>query len=278
MNEATTGTTGGTPAPSSTPASAPASAPASTPASVPASSPAWYAGFSDPSLTASVKKFNNPESLAKSYTELEKSAVFLPKDNSREGWEKVWNRLGRPETPEGYKLAAPKMPEGMTFDSAPFNGFSQFAHSIGLSQWQAQQLVNFAGQQQAKNPAPNAAATTAKGEKALRAEWGATYDHNVTLAQRAVAHLGGEPLVKALRETGAGANPVVMKFLAAVGSFLGEENVIPASTPSQLSAKAEYDALFNDPKSAYWDRNHPNHKQAAKRMLELIPLAGNAQR
>lgn len=268
--DATTGNAGGAPAGA---APAPSVPDSGQPAG--GSAPAWHAGFADKGLAthASVQKFKDPESLAKSYVELEKSAVFLPKDNTRESWEKVWNRLGRPETPEGYNLKAPVLPEGAEFDRKPFEGFSSFAHSIGLSQWQAQELVNWAGQKQAIGGSGSKLLSPAKMEKVLRQKWGdAVYDHNIALTQRAVAHIGGDALAKALKETGAAYHPDVVAALATVGGFLAEENVIPASTPAQVSGRAEYDALFNNKDSAYWDRKHPDHKKAVERVTELAQL------
>ena len=66
-------------------------------------------------------------------------AIYLPGEKaSDKGRAKFWNRIGRSETPEGYK--APEL-EGETFEEGPANAFFGKAHELGLTQIQIEALM-----------------------------------------------------------------------------------------------------------------------------------------
>ena len=53
---------------------------------------------------------------------------------------------------------------------------------------------------------------------------------------------------------------------------MGEDQFVNPSGPSYLTPKEidkQIASLTSDPKSAYWDKNHPSHADAVKEVLEL---------
>ena len=107
---------------------------------------AWYDSFSDEGLKGFVqtKGWDAPEKAIHSYRELEKfigapkdQLLRLPKDDTdTEGWDAVWNRLGRPASAAEYKLP---LPEG---DSGEFAKVaSTWFHEAGIPQKAAERLA-----------------------------------------------------------------------------------------------------------------------------------------
>lgn len=161
---------------------------------------AWYEPFGlQPEDVGYIqnKKWDSPAKLLNSYKELEKfhgvpsdQIVKLPKDLAdTDGWSKVYNRLGRPETVEGYGEF--KMPEDVkaTLDPNRVKWADSVMHKIGLTKTQRDALM----------------AETAKFEQgvfegfhkdtmlkqeaelaSLKQEWGAGYEERAELGRRAV--------------------------------------------------------------------------------------------
>lgn len=110
-------------------------------------------------------------------------------------------------------------------------------------------------------------AKIAEGLDKLRQEWGNGFDRQVSTAKNAVKvldqALGGNRLVKALDETGAGNHPEMIAAFAKIGEMLGERPVIDgvgvntfAITPAEAKERiAEIEA-----NPAYWDASHPESK------------------
>jgi uncharacterized protein YdcH (DUF465 family) len=106
---------------------------------------AWYGNIEDTEIRewAGKKNFPNPQEALKSYRNLEKmmgadknDILRLPKSGSIDELRPIWDRLGRPESPDGYEI--PDSPD----DKIGFSKwFKQEAHDAGLTAAQAKQLV-----------------------------------------------------------------------------------------------------------------------------------------
>ena len=82
------------------------------------------------------------ENLLKSYLELERKlgrSVALPSDDDNEGWSKLYDVVGRPESPEDYAIEAPHP----LLSADP--EVNRALHEAGLSQKQAQIVYDLAG-------------------------------------------------------------------------------------------------------------------------------------
>jgi len=87
---------------------------------------------------------DDPVKLAQFALERDKfagGAVAIPKDDDADAWDKVFSRLGRPESSDKYELAVPAdLPETVPYDEDMAKGFKDQAHELGLTQKQASSL------------------------------------------------------------------------------------------------------------------------------------------
>ncbi|WBG90024.1 hypothetical protein N5580_13105 [Pantoea piersonii] len=165
----------------------------------------------------------------------------LPEEGDAEGWGNVWNRLGRPETAEGYELP---VPEG---DSGEFAGAaSGKMHELGLSKSQAQGIAEWYNSQQSQmveqfNQQREQQAT--ENVAAIRKEWGNNFDTNVAVANKAVSAYLPAEAIAALKDSGLGTNPHFVKAFFKIGQSLSEAKVINGE-PSQSGPKSTVDVFY----------------------------------
>ncbi|NDB42905.1 MAG: hypothetical protein EB035_08000, partial [Actinobacteria bacterium] len=135
-----------------------------------------------------IEKFTELDALAKSYINavsmIGTDKIPLPgKSATDEQWNEVYNKLGRPESPDKYTLE-------LKTDVAPVDeniikGFAQNAHKLGLNNKQAQGILEFYKstlEGSAKEMAVNMEAAQAEAANTLRSEWGRAYDENLRKA------------------------------------------------------------------------------------------------
>jgi len=239
---------------------------------------------------ASVKKYaKSPEDLARAVIHLEShlgipadQIVRMPKADDKEGFAALYNKLGRPEKPDGYTAKI----EGDQMDEATFSAFKSQAHELGLSNVQVEGLAKWYGATGAQTMEQLQAADTAArtaNETALKGEFGQAYEQNVQLAADAAVKFGGEDLANWLKETGAGNDPRVIKAWLAVAKAAAEPGTPDPSgnqggdrkvmTPAE--AEAELAKMESDPEimKALTDPNHINKQHYHERRLMLIKLS-----
>lgn len=75
----------------------------------------------------------------------EKSMITIPgKDAKPEEVAAFYQKLGRPDTVDGYEITKPAdLPEGVPFDPEMVKAFKEFAHTEGLSKSQAEELFGW---------------------------------------------------------------------------------------------------------------------------------------
>lgn len=232
--------------------------PPATPPADPAPAPAgkWYDSVEDGDLKgyAELKGWKDPAEALNSYRNLEKligsEKVPMPKgDDDAEGWNRVYDALGRPKTAEGYGLAPA---EGG--DPTIANEASAKFHELGLTEKQGKALAEWwAGKSQSIVDAQNQQVEQ-NFEKQLaevRQEWGDKYDENVELGRRAAREYGlnGEKLAKL--ETALG-TAELMKLMASIGRGQGEADFVGDTKSGQFgmspeAAKTRINALKADP-------------------------------
>jgi len=78
------------------------------------------------------------------------SRLKLPADGDTAGWDEVYNKLGRPESIDGYKVARPESDNGVPYSEEREKEFLSAAHKIGLNNSQVQALINW-NQEQIKH-------------------------------------------------------------------------------------------------------------------------------
>lgn len=239
---------------------------------------------------ATVKKYAaSPEGLARAVIHLEghlgapaEQIIRLPKPDDKDGQAALWNRLGRPETPDKYTAEI----DGDQMDKETFSAFKAQAHEMGLTDAQVKGLAAWyaaTGAQTAeKLQADDAAARTAN-EAALKSDYGAAYDQTVTEAAAAALKFGGEEYADYLKRTGLGNDPATIKAWAAVAKAAAEPGSPDPSnrggdsrrTLSPAEAEAELAKMEADPEISkiLTDPNHPNKDFYHNKRLELIKQA-----
>lgn len=243
----------------------------------------WWDGMPENlSGLVQTKGWKDPAAAVESYANLEKlvgtDRLAIPKDDAdHANWDKVYNRLGRPDRPEGYGL---KAPEGA--DPAFAKAASEVMHKAGLSAKQAQALAGWWGEQQAaalKGFTDQRAKAAETDMAALKAEWGQTYDAEIEGARRAARAYGLDEAKLTKIEDALG-TAELLRLFAKIGKAQGEHapadgagsggfGMTPAAAKAEIAA-LKVDAAFN---AAYLDGSHVGHKDAVARMERLHKAA-----
>lgn len=142
--------------------------------------------------------------------------------------------------PETYQFTAP---EGTTLDAKAIESVSPIFKELGLTQSQAQKLVDFHNAQvKAQSDAISTAIATAReawrNEVKSDPDIGSRIPEVQTEIGRALDKLGDQKLVKSFREamdtTGMGDNPALIKTLFRFAKMVNEGTHITGGNPSEL--------------------------------------------
>ena len=230
------------------------------------------------------KGWDNPAKVLDSYRHLEKlmgaekagNTIVIPRsDADPKDWAPVYDRLGRPSDPAGYKVETPQGGD------AEFQGkvFGKM-HELGLTKAQGEALASWYNEQvQGSVTAAKEAAETrfATEQAELKTEWGAAYTQNLAAAQTAARGLGLDAdTIDKLAETLG--HKTTMGLLQKIGTRMGEDSFMTsgekpgfgsAMTPGQ--AKAEIQALQAD--RDFVNKYVNGDKAARDRMAQLHAFA-----
>jgi hypothetical protein len=286
MNSASTSTTTSQP---SAPAAGtpPVSAPA-TPGTAPASTSSdWTTGFND-ELKGYVqnKGFKDPSSVLDSYRNLEKAIgvpserlIKLPADqNDPAAMAEVYAKLGRPGKPDDYKI---DVPQGQGDD------FAKWArgtfHELGLTAPQAEVLSkkwNELQAQMGQAQSQSQEATFTQQRESLKREWGAAYEQNAKVVDKAAQALGIDAQTLDALKSSMGVDKA-MKFLHSIGSKTLEDSFVSGKDGSQFgvmtpeAAKSRISQLRNDPDfSSRYLRGESNAINEMSRLHEMANHLG----
>ncbi len=242
----------------------------------------WKANLSEEARAyPGIEKIGTPGDLLGMYVNLEKTlgkdkVTLLSENPTTEESATFFNRLGRPETKEGYKFSEKieGVPDNMPKNETMINGFMDVAHSLGLSQKQASGLYEYYQKGSAVEMSQLATATIDaknKSETALRTKWGVSYPENEAMANKVLkAFAGGN--INQIIEKG-GNNSALIEMLASIGSKLSEDVLGEGAGPKLMlspeQARGELAAIMGDPKNAYFDAKNPEHKLVVEKVAKL---------
>ena len=227
-----------------------------------------------------IAKFTEIDALAKSYINATRmigtDKVAVPNQNSTEDhWNEVYDKLGRPESAEKYKLEAKS--EVVPIEETAVKQFAENAHKLGLNNKQAQGILEFyknSMEQTAKQTQIDAETAQAQAQQVLRQEWGKSYDANIQkAASLAKANMKAEVLDLPMKDgSRLGDNPDIIKGFAKIADMLSEDKII--STESEnVNQGRDYDAeisqIINDKTGPYWNSTHPDHAKVVQQVLTL---------
>jgi hypothetical protein len=230
----------------------------------------------------SLQHITDVGNLAKSYVNAQKMVgqdkIPLPtKYATDQDWTNVFNKLGRPDSPDKYEI---KPPQGKSFDDNILKEFKQAAHAANLLPQQVQKVIDWYGQVTDKvnqQVTEKTQAERVNAENALKTEWGNAFDTKVSKARQALKDFADPNDIKYIEESGLGNNPVLIKMLAKMGEsvsedkFRGDAKTSVAQTPAE--ALAEFNKILHNMDHPYHNRKHPAHYEAQAEMQKLSQAA-----
>ena len=154
-----------------------------------------------------------------------------PESNAADGGEQA-DQDGAPESYAEFTA-----PEGVQFDQAAIDAFTPIAKDLGLTQAQAQRLVDvYAGQADrvAQGLQAKHAETVAGWQQEARADpdiGGAKLPETIAHGMRALDQFGSPELSTLMDQTGLGNHPAVIRFFAAVGQQVADDAIDPNPSP-----------------------------------------------
>ena len=255
-------TTGAVLSATSTAPAAPTGTQVASPSAAPAApaAPSWLEGADELTIGyVQNKGWTEPKQVLDGYRNLEKllgadkanNAVIIPKgDADPKEWNAVFDRLGRPSAPDGYKV---ELPQGG--DKAMHEASLAKFHELGLTKSQGETLLNWYNNevtQASQALEAQKQAAFQQDDVALRTEWGAAFTKNLAQAQAAARGLGldAQTIDKLSDALG---HRATMNLLQRVGSGLREDSLATSDSPSGFGsamtpgqAKAEIQALMSD--------------------------------
>ena len=216
-----------------------------------------------------LEDFSSIGDLAKSFIDTQSKIggmVSLPQNEADLG--EFYNRMGRPETHDGYQL--PVDDSGQTyFDDDSVDDFKRAAHSLGLTDSQAAGVFNYLSGDLAERDvgAANGLADEIDNTEAvLKTEWGIHFDTKVGNIQNALHNFFGEDEREVMEQIVA-SNPGFAKSMAAIGASISEGNGVQGGPPAPLTRselRNEIDRHLQDDEGAYRNRNHRDHKKTVE--------------
>ena len=226
----------------------------------------------------SLQTFSTVDNLAKSYVNAVKKIggnpdhlVQLPQEG--ESRDNFYNKIGRPETPEGYNFGE---------DGGKLDFYRNATHQIGLTQDQAASMLKLYAaveNEQTKASTKANADFAVDSQINLKREWGTNYDSKIDMAQRAFAQFSSKEFSQLMDETGLGNHPELLKAFSKIGEMMGEDQLVVGSggggSISSQQAKEEIESLYQDKEfsKSYLDKTDPNHKSASTKMDSLFRTA-----
>ncbi len=131
--------------------------------------------------------------------------------------------------PEKYDF---KLPDGVALDQATADVFTPKFKELGLTQTQAQALVDtYVASMKASTTANEAAFAQQEKDwlaasKADTEIGGQKFEENSKLAQKTMSAMGSPELVQLMETTGFGNHPEVIRFFSRVGKHLSEDALV----------------------------------------------------
>lgn len=240
----------------------------------------WYDKFESDELKGYVqnKGWKDPAELAVGYQNLEKllggEKIPMPKGaDDVEGWNRVYEALGRPNTPDDYGLKAPDGQE-TDFSKAAAGKF----HELGITAQQAAGLTEWwNAQTQAAVEAQNSAfaQNTEAQLGELKKEWGGAFDENIEMGRRAAREFGlNQEKLSAIE--GAIGTGDLLKLMSQIGRGMTEDKFVSGGSTNSFgmtpaAAQQRVNALKADP--AWSAKYISGDADARAEMQRLMSLA-----
>ena len=245
----------------------------------------WYESFESEEIknAPSLRNFKSMEGLVKSFLSAQRMvgksphAVVIPDENATdEERAEFFTKIGRPESPDEYDIKPPENIEelGLQWSDESAKAFANKAHELGLTNKQAQDLVNWHNEitvGSIKSADEQIGQEYEQATQELKKEWGNAYDSNVKLVDTFINKLGLSELVI---NKGLANDPTFIKAMRGIAMKTSEDKFIEGDvhdTPS--NAQEEINRIMGDKNHPYFNQDHPAHGDAVKKMNQLYAKA-----
>ena len=225
-----------------------------------------------------LSNFNNMEDLLKSYLHAQKmvgaNKIAVPnKMATEDDWKEVFKKLGAPEKPDDYKYSF-KEDE---INPEQLKSFNETAHKLGLLPKQAESLIKFYQEMNSvgeQSKLQTAQAKQLEAESLLKKEFGAEYGKRLDQAKRLASETFGKDLLNnTILQDGSrlGDNVEIVRAFTMLADKLSEDEIVKGDDVGYMTAgqiEKEISQLTEEG-SAYWNKNHPNHRKAVEEVYKL---------
>lgn len=225
-----------------------------------------------------LSNFNNMEDLLKSYLHAQKmvgaNKIAVPnKMATDDDWKEVFKKLGAPEKPDDYKYSF-KEDE---INPEQLKSFNETAHKLGLLPKQAESLIKFYQEMNSvgeQSKLQTAQAKQLEAESLLKKEFGAEYGKRLDQAKRLASETFGKELLNnTILQDGSrlGDNVEIIRAFTMLADKLSEDEIVKGDDVGYMTAgqiEKEISQLTEEG-SAYWNKNHPNHRKAVEEVYKL---------
>lgn len=231
----------------------------------------------------SISPIKDVENLARSYVNAQRligaDKIPMPVNPTDDDLDRIYSRLGRPETPDGYEIKA----DGTILTEDLASSYADVAHKLRLTPEQAKGVLDYYRSTVEQSEGASAEMVEIAREETvntLRQEWGRAFDQKVEAASRVAQEFGTSEMFDIQLADGSklGDNVEFIKAFAKIADFrqtVTSEDTVAEMPQSNVmtpaAAQAEIDAIMNDKTHAYWDRKNPvGRQQAVERMQHLM--------
>ena len=225
-----------------------------------------------------LSNFNNMEDLLKSYLHAQKmvgaNKIAVPnKMATEDDWKEVFKKLGAPEKPDDYKYSFNED----EINPEQLKSFNETAHKLGLLPKQAENLIKFYQEMNSvgeQSKLQTAQAKQLEAESLLKKEFGAEYGKRLDQAKRLASETFGKELLNnTILQDGSrlGDNVEIIRAFTMLADKLSEDEIVKGDDVGYMTAgqiEKEISQLTEEG-SAYWNKNHPNHRKAVEEVYKL---------
>lgn len=227
------------------------------------------------------KKWTNVEQLAKGYSELEKfkgvasgdHLVIPQNEDDVEGWNKVYSKLGKPESADKYEFTNET---GVEIGDELMSAFKEFAHKENYTQKQLAGAVQF--QLEAVKASEEIATQQSQERKdgnieAMKQKWQDKYNTTQTKIDAIAEKLQVKSF---LEEMGIDKEPEIVNMLLTIANSDSEDNLNPDGNPAPAAKGLQEqmkDIMVSD---AFKDKFHVDHKKVMVDYMDLNRKIANS--
>ena len=208
-------------------------------------------------------RFASPADAVKAAADMRQKlgrSITPPADGASEDeWNAFYGKLGRPETPDGYKISRPEaLPSELVPDErgqVRESAFLDAMHKAGAPpravqaaiDWYYNELTDLHGEMKSSQNT-----VFEQANATLRKEWGGEFDKNLELARRAFTAFGGADLAEATDAYKLSNHPAFLRAFARIGRQMGEDDMITGSSYGNSNADLQKRADELLKKDDYW--------------------------